>query len=81
MYLNTMPYVFITRQRPTTNNATKSAKATNTATKSAQATSTSRGGQCEQPLHVHGVWLGLMRGKKKSTVGKRVVMANRKGDA
>ena len=61
--------------------AAKSAEATNTATKSAQAASTSRGGQCEQPLHVHGVWLGLMRGKKKSTAGKRVVMADRKGDA
>ena len=64
-----------------TNTATKLAKATNTATKSAQAASTSRGGQCEQPSHVHGVRLGLMRGKKKSTVGKRVVMADRKGDA
>ena len=64
-----------------TNTATKLAKVTNTATKSAQAASTSRGGQCEQPLHVHGVRLGLMRGKKKSTVGKRVVMADRKGHA
>ena len=64
-----------------TNTAAKLAKATNTATKSAQAASTSRGGQCEQPSHVHGVRLGLMRGKKKSTAGKRVVMADRKGDA
>ena len=70
-----------TKLAKVTNTATKSAKATNTATKSAQAASTSRGGQCEQPSHVHGVWLGLMRGKKKSTAGKRVVMADRKGDA
>ena len=64
-----------------TNTATKLAKATNIATKSAQAASTSKGGQCEQPSHVHGVWLELMRGKKKSMVGKMVVMADRKGDA
>ena len=70
-----------TKSAKATNTATKSAKATNTATKSAQAASTSRGGQCEQPSHVHGVRLGLMRGKKKSTAGKRVVMADRKGDA
>ena len=70
-----------TKLAKATNTATNSAKATNTATKLAQAASTSRGGQCEQPSHVHGVQLGLMRGKKKSTVGKRVVMADRKGDA
>ena len=64
-----------------TNTATELAKVTNTATKSAQAASTSKVGQCEQPSHVHGVQLGLMRGKKKSTAGKRVVMADRKGDA
>ena len=70
-----------TKSAKVTNTATKSAKVTNTATKSAQAASTSRGGQCEQPLHVHGVQLGLMRGKKKSTVGERVVMADSKGHA
>ena len=70
-----------TKSAKATNTATKSAKATNTATKLAQAASTSRGRQCEQPSHVHGVQLGLMRGKKKSMVGKRVVMADRKGDA
>ena len=70
-----------TKSAKATNTATKSAKATNTATKSAQAASTSRGGQCEQSSHVHGVRLGLMRGKKKSMVGKRVVMADRKGHA
>ena len=37
------------------NTATESAKVINTATKSAKAASTSRGGQCEQPSHVHGV--------------------------
>ena len=59
--------------------ATKSANRTaNMATKSA---STSRGGKCEQPSHVHGVWLGLMKGRKKSMVGKRLVMADRKGHA
>ena len=70
-----------TKSAKVTSTATKSAKATNTATKSAKGASTSRGGQCEQPSHVHGVRLGLTRGKKKSTVGKRVVMANRKGHA
>ena len=70
-----------TKLAKATNTATKLAKATNIATKSAQAASTSKGGQCEQPSHVHGVWLELMRGKKKSMVGKRVVMADRKGDA
>ena len=59
-----------TKSAKATNTATKSAKATNTATKSAQAASTSRGGQCEQPSHVHGVRLGLMRGKKKVRQGK-----------
>ena len=63
----------------TANMATKSANRTaNTATKSA---STSRGGQCEQPSHVHGVRLGLMKGRKKSMAGKRLVMADRKGHA
>ena len=70
-----------TKSAKVTNIATKLAKVTSTATKSAQAASTSRGGQCEQPSHVHGVWLGLMKGKKKSTAWKRVVMADRKGDA
>ena len=65
-----------------TSTATKSAnRMTNTATKSVKVASTSRGGQCEQPSHVHGVWLGLMKGRKKSTVGKRLVMADRKGHA
>ena len=70
-----------TKSAKATNTATNLAKVTNTATKLAQAASTSRGGQCEQPSHVHGVRLGLMRGKKKSMAGKRVVMADRKGDA
>ena len=59
-----------TKLAKATNTATKSAKATNTATKSAQAASTSRGGQCEQPSHVHGVWLGLIRARKRVRWGK-----------
>ena len=62
---------------PTTSSSTTG---TGTATKSVKAASTSRG-QCEQPSHVHGVWLGLMKGRKQSKVGKRLVMADRKGHA
>ena len=65
-----------------TGTATKSAnRMANTAMKSAKAASTSRGGQCEQPSHVHGFRLGLMKGRKKSMVGKRLVMDVRKGHA
>ena len=53
---------------------------TGTATKSVKAASTSRG-QCEQPSHVHGVRLWLMKGRKQSKAGKRLVMADRKGHA
>ena len=63
---------------PTTSSSTTG---TGTATKSVKAASTSRGGQCEQPSHVHGVRLGLMKGRKQSKVGKRLVMADRKGHA
>ena len=60
---------------------TTSSSTTGTAMKSVKAASTSRGGQCEQPSHVHGVRLGLMKGRKQSKVGKRLVMADRKGHA
>ena len=63
---------------PTTSSSTTG---TGTATKSVKVASTSRGGQCEQPSHVHGVRLGLMKGRKQSKVGKRLVMADRKGHA
>ena len=63
---------------PTTSSSTTG---TGTATKSVKAASTSRGGQCEQPSHVHGVRLGLMKGRKQSKAGKRLVMADRKGHA
>ena len=63
---------------PTTSSSTTG---TGTATKSVKAASTSRGGQCEQPSHMHGVRLGLMKGRKQSKVGKRLVMADRKGHA
>ena len=63
---------------PTTSSSTTG---TGTATKSVKAASTSRGRQCEQPSHVHGVWLGLMKGRKQSKAGKRLVMADRKGHA
>ena len=63
---------------PTTSSSTTG---TGTVTKSVKVARPSRGGQCEQPSHVHGVRLGLMKGRKQSKVGKRLVMANTKGHA
>ena len=60
-----------------TGTAMKSAnRMANTATKSVKAASTSRGGQCEQPSHVHGVQLGLMKGRKKSMLDYGVGVHN-----